>query len=46
MGTFPILKRKEDQQHGEYRTKRVTLQVYDEMAKAMTMGTNQPYQTE
>jgi len=29
--TFPIVKRKNEQQYGEYRTKRVILEMYDEM---------------
>lgn len=43
METFPIVKRKDEEKHGEYRTKRVILEIYDEMAKAMRTGT--PYQT-
>jgi hypothetical protein len=43
MGTFPIVKRKDEQQHGEYRTKRVILEIYDEMARAMRTG--EPYHT-
>lgn len=33
--TFPIVKRKDEAAHGEYRTKRVILEIYDEMARAM-----------
>lgn len=43
MDTFPIVKRKDETAHGEYRTKRVILEMYDEMAEAMQSGT--PYQT-
>ncbi|GHO68190.1 hypothetical protein KSC_070820 [Ktedonobacter sp. SOSP1-52] len=31
METFPIVKRDDEKQHGEYRTKRVILEIYDEM---------------
>jgi len=43
METFPIVKRKDEAAHGEYRTKRVILEIYDEMAEAMRTGV--PYQT-
>jgi hypothetical protein len=43
MDTFPIVKRKDEEKHGEYRTKRVILEIYEEMAKAIQTG--QPYQT-
>lgn len=43
METFPIVKRKDVEAHGEYRTKRVILEIYDEMAAAEKSGT--PYQT-
>ena len=43
MDTFPIVKRKDEQQHGEYHTKRVILEMYDDMAQAIRMG--QPYST-
>jgi hypothetical protein len=44
MDTFPIVKRK-DEAHwsGEYRTKRVILEIYDAMAEAARTGI--PYQT-
>jgi len=32
------LKRKHEKEYGEYRTKRVILEMYDEMRKAMEMG--------
>jgi hypothetical protein len=43
MDTFPITRRKEEQQFGEYRTKRVILEIYDAMAEADRTGI--PYQT-
>ena len=43
METFPIVKRKDEAAHGEYRTKRVILEIYDEMQRAMDSG--EPYQT-
>jgi hypothetical protein len=43
METFPIVKRKDEQRYGEYRTKRVILERYDDMAEAMKTG--RPYQT-
>jgi hypothetical protein len=38
METFPIMKRKEEKQYGEYRTKRVILEIYDEMKRADNAG--------
>lgn len=43
METFPITKRKDEAAYGEYRTKRVILEIYDAMAEAIKTG--QPYQT-
>ncbi|MFH1923384.1 MAG: hypothetical protein ABIP48_26270, partial [Planctomycetota bacterium] len=43
METFPIVKRRDEKQHGEYRTKRVILEIYDAIATAIDTG--QPYQT-
>ena len=43
METFSIVKRKDDQQYGEYRTKRIILEFYDEMAQAI--ATSQPFKT-
>ncbi|MDA2923114.1 N-6 DNA methylase [Acidobacteria bacterium AH-259-L09] len=43
METFPIVKRKDEQAYGEYRTKRVILEIYDHMQHAIDTG--QPYQT-
>jgi hypothetical protein len=41
--TFAIVKRKDEKQYGEYRTKRVILEIYDEMRRAME--TVAPYRT-
>jgi hypothetical protein len=43
METFPIVKREDEAAHGEYRTKRMILEVYDAMAEAIRTGV--PYQT-
>jgi hypothetical protein len=43
MDTFPITRRKEEQQYGEYRIKRVILEIYDAMAEAQRTGAT--YQT-
>jgi hypothetical protein len=43
MDTFPIVRRKDAAAHGEYRTKRVILEIYDAMTKAIDTGI--PYQT-
>ena len=43
METFPIVKRRDKQRHGEYRTKRVIMEIYDAMQRAINTG--QPYQT-
>jgi len=43
METFPIVKRKDEKQHSNYRTKRVILEIYDKMKRAMKTG--EPYQT-
>jgi hypothetical protein len=37
METFPIVKRKDEAQHGEYRTKRIILEMYDQMAALPSM---------
>ncbi len=42
METFPIVKRKDEQKYGEYRTKLVILECYDAMAESMKTG--RPYQ--
>jgi len=41
--SFPIVRRKDEATWGEYRTKRVILEIYDAMQKAMRSG--EPYQT-
>lgn len=38
MDTFPIVKRKDIEEHGGYRTKRVILEIYDEMQRAIETG--------
>lgn len=43
METFPIVKRKDEAQHGCYRTKLAILEVYDEMARCRAEG--REYQT-
>lgn len=43
METFPIVKRKDEKLYREYRTKRVILEIYDEMLRAMKTG--EPYKT-
>jgi hypothetical protein len=43
METFPIVKKKDVEAHGTYRTKDTILSIYDEMAEAIRTG--DPYQT-
>ena len=43
MDTFPIVNRKDEEKWGEYRTKRVILEMYDAMAEAIRTG--RPCQT-
>lgn len=38
METFPIIKRKDMAKHGEYRTKRLILEIHDAMAEAEAKG--------
>ena len=38
MDTFPIVKRKDETAHGEYRTKRLILERYDALAAATAAG--------
>ena len=38
MDTFPIVKRKDEKKYGEYRTKRVILEIYDEMSAESKHG--------
>jgi hypothetical protein len=41
--TFPIVKRRDMDAHGRYRTKETILEIYDALAEAQRTGT--PYQT-
>jgi hypothetical protein len=43
METFPIVKRKDIERYGSFRTKEMILQVYDAMAEAAHTG--RPYET-
>ena len=43
MGTFPIVRRKDEGRYGEYRTKRAILDIYDAMQIAAATG--EPYRT-
>ncbi|MGC8761738.1 MAG: Eco57I restriction-modification methylase domain-containing protein [Bryobacteraceae bacterium] len=43
LDTFPIVRRKDEAAYGEYRTKRVILEIYDALAEAERTGV--PYQT-
>jgi hypothetical protein len=43
MDTFPIVRKHDERAHGEYRTKRVILQIYDALAESTRTAT--PYQT-
>ncbi len=43
METFPVVKKKDIQQHGTYRTKLMILEIYDAMQRAVETG--EPYQT-
>lgn len=43
MDTFPIVRKNDEKVHGEYRTKRVILDIYDAMGEAARTGI--PYQT-
>jgi len=43
MDSFHLVRRDDEKAHGEYRTKRVILEIYDEMTEAMKTG--RPYQT-
>ncbi|NDD65550.1 MAG: hypothetical protein EBZ36_16480 [Acidobacteria bacterium] len=38
LDTFPIVRRKDEAAHGEYRTKRAILEIYDALATAMATG--------
>lgn len=43
METFPIVRKNDEKAHGEYRTKRVILDTYDALARAVQTG--RPYRT-
>jgi hypothetical protein len=43
LDTFPVVRRKDEERYGEYRTKRLILEIYDAMQKAMDTGV--PYHT-
>jgi hypothetical protein len=43
MDSFPIVRRKDEEAYDEFRTKRVILEIYDQMQEAIR--TDQPYQT-
>ena len=44
MDTFRVWKEKDEKQYGKYRTKRVILEIYDEMRLAIESGV--PYETQ
>jgi hypothetical protein len=44
MDAFPIVRKNDQKAHGEYRTKRIILEVYDAMAEAARAG--KPYATQ
>jgi len=43
METFPIVKKRDEREHGTYRSKELILEVYDNMNRAIKTG--KPYQT-
>lgn len=43
LDTFPIVRRRDEEKFGEFRTKRVILEIYDAMGESIRTG--QPYQT-
>ena len=43
LDSFPVLKRSEEREHGEYRTKRGVLEIYDVLASSATSGL--PYES-
>ena len=43
MDTFPIVRRKDEDTHGEFRTKRTILEIYDAMQVSIVIGA--PYRT-
>lgn len=44
LSSFPVFQRRDEQQNGEYRTKRVILEIFDAMTEAERTGV--PYQTQ
>ena len=38
LDTFPVLERSEERTYGEYRTKRVVLEIYDALEAAAAQG--------
>jgi hypothetical protein len=38
LDTFPVVRKKDEAEHGEYRTKRVVLEIYDRMVEAIRTG--------
>ena len=43
MDSFPVVKTKDEQRYGTFRTKELILEIYDAMAEAARTG--KPYQT-
>jgi hypothetical protein len=43
LDSFTVLRKYEERDHGEFRTKRVVLKIYDELAESIRAG--RPYQT-
>ena len=43
METFPVVKRRDEERFGEYRTKRLILEIYDAIAESIRTGVS--YQT-
>jgi len=43
METFPVVRQRDERNYGEFRTKRVILEVYDAMGEAIRTG--RPYET-
>ena len=38
MATFPIVRRKDQESHGEHRTRRIILEIYDAMQESVAIG--------
>lgn len=43
MDTFPLVRERDEEEHGEYRAKRLVLEIFDEMERAAASG--EPYST-